>query len=82
MAYSTSSKFIAPDYNDPVTEDHFDYRATIHWSPFVVTDGKQPATVSFYAADVATTYRIVVEGVTKAGTPVRAEKIIEVAKGH
>jgi hypothetical protein len=82
VGYSTPSKFTAPDYGNPATDDYFDYRATIYWSPFVTTDGKQPATVSFYAAEVATKYRIVVEGITKGGVPLRAEKIIEVVKGN
>ncbi|MEI9920854.1 MAG: carboxypeptidase-like regulatory domain-containing protein [Bacteroidota bacterium] len=82
VGYSTPAKFTAPDYSNPAADDRIDYRSTIYWSPYVITDGNQPATVTFYAADVAAKYRIIVEGVTKAGTPVRAEKIIEVTKGH
>lgn len=69
--YNTTSTFIAREYP-----------ATVFWSPTVTTDGKEPATVSFNAADVPTKYRIVVEGVTASGTPVRAEEIVEVVKGH
>jgi hypothetical protein len=35
-------------------------------------------TVSFYAADIPTNYRIVVEGVTADGQAIRGEKIIVV----
>ena len=80
--YTSTSAFTSPDYSAPSTDDYFDYRATIYWSPSVLTDGKDPATVTFYAADVATKYRIVVEGVTIEGVPVRAEKIIEIVKGN
>jgi hypothetical protein len=82
FGYSVPAKFTAPDYGDPATDDYLDYRATLYWSPFVTTDGKQPATVSFYAADVATKYRIIVEGITKGGMPIRAEKVIDVVKGN
>ena len=79
--YSATSSFISPDYGKPVDNDYFDYRPTIYWSPAVTTNGKEPSTVSFYAADAVTKYRIVVEGLTAGGVPVRAEKIIEVVKG-
>lgn len=80
--FSTATTFTAPDYSKPSDSDYFDNRATIFWSPSVITTGKEPATVSFYAADAATKYRVVVEGVTAAGVPVRAEKVIEVVNGR
>ncbi|HEX8060230.1 MAG TPA: TonB-dependent receptor plug domain-containing protein, partial [Cyclobacteriaceae bacterium] len=58
------------------------YKETIYWSPIVITDGQEPTTISFPAADVPATYRIVVEGVTLSGAPLRAEKLVEVVKGH
>lgn len=82
VGYSVASTFSSPDYSKPVDNDYVDYRATIFWSPKVTTDGQEPATVTFYAADLATKYRIVVEGVTSEGVPVRAEKIVEVVTGR
>ena len=78
--FSTARKFVAPDYstqekNVSVTDN----RSTIYWNPSLDTrDGA--AKVSFYAADNVTRYRIVVEGVTPAGKPLRGEKIITVGK--
>lgn len=78
MGYSPVTAFVAPDYSKPGDNGYFDYRSTIFWKPDLVTDGASPATVSFYAADAMTRYRIVVEGVTSAGVPVRGEKIITI----
>ncbi len=82
VGYSTVSPFESPDYSMPPENDYYDYRATIYWSPSLTTNGKETATVSFYAADAATRYRIVVEGITATGEPVHAEKIVEIVKGR
>ncbi len=79
--YSPTTTFTAPDYSKPTDNDYFDYRATIFWKPDVTTDGTETSVVSFYAADAATKYRIVVEGVTKDGVPVRGEKIVSIISG-
>lgn len=77
--YSEAAEFTSPDYSDLTNgDDRTDYRSTIYWNPLVITDEKEPYMVSFYAADVPTRYRIVVEGVTAEGEPVRGEKIIVV----
>jgi hypothetical protein len=78
--FSASSKFHTPDYSDPKEEDYQrpDYRATIYWNPYLMTDSNNTAKVSFYSADIPTQYRILVEGITKDGIPVRGEKIITI----
>ncbi|HZY79458.1 MAG TPA: carboxypeptidase-like regulatory domain-containing protein [Cyclobacteriaceae bacterium] len=77
--YSKAEDFVSPDYSEHTTaDDRMDIRTTIYWNPFVITEGKNPTIVSFYAADITTRYRIVVEGVTADGEPVRGEKIIVV----
>ncbi|MEI9920855.1 MAG: carboxypeptidase-like regulatory domain-containing protein [Bacteroidota bacterium] len=80
--YTAASKFVSPDYTIQSGNVVPDYRATIYWSPSIITDGKEATTVSFFAADDVTKYRIIVEGVTIAGKPLRAEKIVEIVKGH
>jgi hypothetical protein len=82
VGYTTASTFESPDYSKTADNNYYDSRATIYWSPSLTTNGKETATVSFYAADTATRYRIVVEGVTDAGEPVHAEKIVDVLKGR
>ena len=80
--YTAASKFKSPDYTVQSANMVPDYRATIYWSPAIITDGKEPTTVTFFAADEGTRYRIVVEGVTASGEPVRAEKIVEIVKAR
>lgn len=77
--YSEANEFESPDYSEHTNgDDRTDYRSTIYWNPHSVSNGKEPLMLSFYAADIPTQYRVVVEGVTAEGEPVRAEKIIVV----
>lgn len=71
--YSRPRSFSFPDYGDSKTDKtRPDYRATIYWNPWVTTDDKTgTASVSFYSADLEGRYRVVAEGVTKNGKPVR-----------
>jgi uncharacterized protein YfaS (alpha-2-macroglobulin family) len=77
--YHKPAAFYSPDYS--VADDNFknpDFRTTIFWKPDLKVDTKGEATVNFYTADLATKYRIVVEGVTSKGTPVRSVTYITV----
>lgn len=68
--YSPTRPFRFPDYADSL-EDHSmaDFRSTIYWNPDVLIDKDTgEGEVSFYAADLPGTYRIVVEGVSHKGT--------------
>jgi hypothetical protein len=71
-----------PGYTSTLRFTASRYSGTIYWSPIVITDGQEPTVISFLAADDATRYRIVVEGVTVSGAPLHAEKIVEIVKGH
>lgn len=76
--YSTPREFRSPDHGS-ASEDHEkpDYRSTIYWHPHLKTDGLSgTGSVSFFAADLPGRYRIVIEGVTETGKPVRAESFI------
>jgi hypothetical protein len=80
--FATPKKFESPDYSQmDTTLTKADYRSTIYWNPSVHVDDTG-ATVSFFAADNATKYRIVVEGVTNDGMAVRGEKIINIKTGN
>lgn len=76
--YSRIQPFISPDYSTSKDSQTPDFRTTIFWKPDVKTDDTGNVTVPFYAADLATRYRIVVEGVTEKGVPVRAVSYITV----
>lgn len=79
VGYSIAKEFESPNYSDHANgDDRTDYRSTIYWNPLLVSDGTEPVMVSFYAADIPTRYRIVVEGVTADGQAIRGEKIIVV----
>ncbi len=79
--FSVSKKFKSPDYSDPnknaIIRDH---RSTIYWNPSLSSDSDKPLEISFFAADDATRYQIVVEGITSEGKPVRGEKILTITK--
>ena len=79
--FSATKKFNSPDYSTPEnTTSVPDYRSTIYWNPSLTTDGKKLTSISFFAADLPTQYRIVVEGVTASGKAVRGEKILMIRK--
>jgi hypothetical protein len=75
--YSTVSEFRSPEYSVSADSDP-DYRSTVLWNPAVPTDNGGIGFVSFYAADLPTSYRVVVEGVTLTGQPVRGETILTI----
>ena len=80
MGYSTERNFNAPDYGNPKTDtSKTDFRSTIYWNPEVVTNSVTGAAdISFYASDLPGTYRIVGEGITQTGEPVRSIVFITV----
>jgi hypothetical protein len=77
--YSRPKKFNHPNYEQE-TITGADYRTTIYWNPDIYTDAFGNAEVSFFAASNPGTYRIVAEGVTIAGEPVRGVVLINVGK--
>ncbi len=77
--YSKPGRFFSPTYNgDSSDSQNLDFRTTIFWKPDLKTDDQGKTSVQFYSADLATKYRIVVEGVTEKGEPVRAVSYITV----
>ncbi len=74
--------FPAVDYSTlPKSKTENDFRSLIYWNPLINTDRSLgQASISFYASDRITKYRMVVEGVTDKGEPIHAEHIISVQK--
>jgi hypothetical protein len=56
-----------------------DLRSTVYWSGNVLTDPKGKATLSFYTADEAASYTIIVTGVTSSGGLLYKEMHIHVS---
>lgn len=77
LGYSRPRPFTSPSYLNNDSEEP-DFRTTIYWNPNVVTDSAGEAFVSFYTADLEGKYRIIIEGLTSDGNPVRSESFIEV----
>ncbi len=76
--YNKPRSFYSPDYSANTNSSNPDFRTTIFWKPDLKIDNQGRGRVQFYSADLATRYRIVVEGVTEKGEPVRAVSYITV----
>jgi len=77
--YYKARKFYEPNYKVEKPEHKkFDYRSTIYWNPILKLDEKGKAKVSFYAADIPTTYRVELQGITTDGSPIINEVYVDV----
>jgi hypothetical protein len=79
LGYNSSPAFPSPDYENE-TYALPDFRSLIYWSLTLPFSNDGTAVVSFFSADLTTTYRIEVEGVTAEGKPVHIVKTIEVGE--
>lgn len=63
-------EFYSPNYNVKDNRHSLeDKRTTLFWEPMMMTDAAGRAAVAFYTGDVASRYRIVMEGITVDGYP-------------
>lgn len=80
LGFQVSREFYSPAYDtqeqkeDPTP----DMRSTVYWRPDTQTDEDGKATISFYAADVTTSYLITIEGVTSDGIFIRKTATIAI----
>lgn len=76
--YHIAKQFASPDYinsaEPPKDSPRTDFRSTLYWNGNIVTDRTGKTTVSFYASDEITSFRIITEGIAVDGMPGRAEK--------
>jgi len=64
LGYQKPVEFYSPKYDILEAANNLpDLRSTIYWKPNMVINNTQKASVDFYAADAATSYSIVIEGV-------------------
>ena len=75
--YYHSKEFYSPVYTTNQTTEP-DYRSTLYWNPNVKLNENGEAKILFYAADIATTYSVVLEGLTIDGVPFVQEISIEI----
>ncbi|MDN5200853.1 TonB-dependent receptor plug domain-containing protein [Fulvivirgaceae bacterium BMA10] len=79
--YYKAREFYSPDYTEDKPEhERPDFRTTLYWNPSIKIDSTGNTTVSFFTADSRSTFKIILEGITESGIPVRAQKFIKV--GH
>jgi len=69
LAFTLPKQFYSPKYTiaNKTTAIGTDMRSTIFWEPNIVTDANGKATVSFYSADKAVDYSVIIEGTDMAG---------------
>ncbi|MDP4239522.1 MAG: TonB-dependent receptor plug domain-containing protein [Bacteroidota bacterium] len=82
LGYQQPVKFYSPVYSTEQERNSSkpDYRTTLLWNPNVQVDSTGMVNLSFYAADIPTTYRVVLEGISSLGHLIySAEKEITVA---
>lgn len=80
LGYSAVKEFYSPDYTkaDQFANDQTDYRTTLYWNPFVITDKQnRRILLTFYNNDITNRIRVVVEGCNVEGKLTRIEKIFE-----
>jgi TonB-dependent SusC/RagA subfamily outer membrane receptor len=77
VGYQKVREFYAPNYDTLSQEARLkpDFRTTIYWQPRIKTNAEGKATVSFFAADLPTRYRFVVETMSAQGHLGRKEGI-------
>ena len=70
--YYQAREFYAPAY-DKKRPEHIkpDFRSTLYWDPTIEVSKNGKANVSFYTSDKASSYRIIVEGITLDGRPIK-----------
>ena len=72
-------EFYSPQYDVPHPRHTIgDKRTTLYWEPMMETDSAGRTAVSFFTADVASRYRIVMEGITPDGCPGTATMTFDV----
>jgi hypothetical protein len=77
--YYKARKFYEPIYKTEKPEHKYpDYRSTIYWNPTLKLNDKGKARISFYTADVLTTYLIELQGITSDGLPIKNDIYVDV----
>jgi TonB-dependent SusC/RagA subfamily outer membrane receptor len=76
--YDYSKKFYEPKYPQKLTSGSLDNRTTLHWQPNIKLNENGKAKVSFYTSDILGDYKVVMEGLTSEGIPIRTVTYLEV----
>jgi hypothetical protein len=75
--YSSVKEFYSPKYTN-LNSDSTDYRKTLYWNPFVVTDkDHRSILIPFYNNDITTKMKVIIEGCNADGKLTRVEKVLQ-----
>lgn len=76
--YSPAKEFYSPDYSKPNQSTDNDYRKTLYWNPFVITNKEHRRIfLPFYNNDITKKIKIIIEGCNEDGKLTRAEKVLQ-----
>lgn len=67
IGFYTAREFYSPKYENPDAAKSADFRTTIYWNPEIATDKNGSATINYYNADTAGSYRVIIEGIDSNG---------------
>jgi hypothetical protein len=74
--YTIAKEYFSPIYETPESKAVIDKRSSLYWNPNVKkSNGK--INFYFYNSDFVKKYTIIVEGLSKTGIPIRAEKYVD-----
>jgi hypothetical protein len=79
MGYTAIKEFYSPNYASfkPSNEQR-DLRTTLYWNPSLITSPQNNQFVlSFYNNDVSSSFRVIIEGMTRDGKLAHIEQIME-----
>jgi len=77
--YTAVKEFYSPQYADNAEDNEMtDFRSTLYWNPHVVADkNHKKVRLVFFNNDISNKFRVVIEGMNKAGKLTRIEEIIK-----
>jgi hypothetical protein len=79
IGYTSEKEFYSPNYGtfDKRNEEE-DLRSTLYWNPMILTTKQNHIIrLTFYNNDISSSFRVIVEGVSKDGRLTHIEKTIE-----
>jgi hypothetical protein len=74
--YDAAKEFYSPDYSNNTFPDA-DYRITLFWNPFIITDkNNRRISLTFYNNDITKKMKVTIEGCNENGQLTRVEKVL------
>jgi hypothetical protein len=73
---------VSPDFSSAEMKNNRipDFRNTLYWNPSVKPDKDGKVGIEFWSSDIASDYKLNIEGLTPEGKTISLKKIINVKK--